>query len=112
MMWLHFGHSLVGLLIHFCLLRSRDPETFFIFEAILWLSISQDVLQKLLAVELTQMNREKLLYNSNNIIFTSMHIYAPMNNINHKKEEPKASTRKGITTLRRSSQSWTGTTWT
>lgn len=81
MMWLQFGHSLVGLLNHFCLLRSRDPDTFFIFEAILWLSISQDVLQKLLAVESRQMDTEKLFYNSNNIITTSMHIYAPINSI-------------------------------
>jgi hypothetical protein len=29
MTWLHFGHSLLGLLIHFCLLGSEDSGAFF-----------------------------------------------------------------------------------
>lgn len=48
MTWPHCLHSIVGLLTHFCLLGSKDPEALFIFLANLWLSIIQDVLQKIL----------------------------------------------------------------
>jgi hypothetical protein len=45
-MWLHFGHSIVGLLFHVCVVCCVDPEAFLIFEAILLQSISHEGLQQ------------------------------------------------------------------
>jgi hypothetical protein len=45
-MWLHFGHSLVGLLFHVFEIWCVGTEAFLIFEAILLQSISHEDLQQ------------------------------------------------------------------
>jgi hypothetical protein len=102
MMWLQLGHSLLGLLIHFCLLRSNEPETFLIFEAILWLSIIQDVLQILFAdIKRGEYRKLALQLYQHHLNFNP---YTCIYRRQFQNKKNGAGHKKGISSLDRSSQ--------